>query len=748
MLRTLLGRYAPATVKNIARRAWQQVGPRPAAPLPRHLFVFGGRANFWAGMGRELYAHEPVFRATVRAGAEFIASQGGPTLLEQYEGEVAADYLTENRILFSLILMQLALVDLWRAKGVEPDAMMGISVGEIAAVYAAGGLSLPDALRVGLCAALIPDLEPAHGVLTATIDYTQASALTGSCPVPLFVMAITEAARCYLSCPLADMAAAKEYLRQQGVQCHRLQSQPIPAYHTTQLARHQEVMQQPLLPIQPLALARPCYLSTLGRLVPAGTVLGQEYWLQLMQHPTQLRAMVQAAQHDGYQLFTAVGPYPFPFMNAQAQQAALGEVQLLLTLTPGVDARESFAATRQTLAGLKLVRTPAVRPPELPVAAFLAQLSLRSPEFMANPHATFRMLRPLGGVHFLPTENSWLVLEAELANEVLKQPLVYSSLVNAEFDDQLVGADPPLHTGNRATAQPYFMPMRLATLADYTTTMVAELGGSLAGRPSFDFVTEFAIPLAQAVGGQLLGLTRAEQLDLQGRLPGHAYSLAYLGPLNQYFTEYFAQRQTPAEPVLLDQFLAQMRKGELTHEAALNLAKTMWLAGIATSSMLMSSAAYYLLQYPAVAAQLRAEPELVDNFVEEMLRLEPPVNFIWRNATQPVVLGGQALPTGSLVVLSVGAANRDPARLPNPDELDFRRRPVRHLAFGGGIHACMGAHLARLEVRIVVRWLLAQGPALRFTLPSMLPSYYPNIHFRALAHLPLTLQFSPAPDAS
>jgi cytochrome P450 len=743
MLRTLLGRYAPTTVKNLARRTWQRVRPRPASPPARHLFVFGGRAHFWAGMGRELYEREPVFQATIRAGAAFVASQGGPTLLEQFEQEVAADYLTEDRILYSLTLVQLALADLYRAQGIAPEAFMGISLGEIAAVYAAGGISLPDALRVVQSIALVQKLAPDYGILRVGATYAQASELAGCSPVPLFVSAVLEAEQCYLVCATSHLAAAAAYVKQQGAECQVVRNEPLGAYHIIQLAQHREALRQPLLRLQPQPLARPCYLTGMGRLVPSGTVLGPDYWLQMMQYPMLLHPTLQAARHDGYRLFTAIGPYPLPFLTTAARHAALGEGQLLASLAPSTDAHATFTATQQALAGRGLVQPQALPAPELPFAAFLAQLTLRSPDFIVNPHPTFELLRAQGGLHFLPAEQGWLVLDTELINAVLKQPTVFSSTVNADFDDQLIGADPPVHTSNRAATQAYFTPKQLATLGDYTAAAVAELGAGLAGRPSFDFITEFAIPLAQAVVCQLLGLSPAEQAALQSRLPGHAYSLEYLDPLTQYFTDYFTQRQPTGAPALLDQLLARVRHGDLALPAAVNLAKTMWLAGIPTSSMLQSSAAYYLLHYPALANELRARPELVDNFVEEMLRLEPPVNFIWRITNQEVELGGRALPAGALVVLSIGAANRDPARLPHPDEVDIYRRPVRHLAFGGGIHACMGAHLARLEARSMVRWLLAQTH-LRFLRPGMLPAYYPNLYFRAHAHLPLTLQPSPA----
>ena len=107
------------------------------------------------------------------------------------------------------------------------------------------------------------------------------------------------------------------------------------------------------------------------------------------------------------------------------------------------------------------------------------------------------------------------MVDAELAMEVLRQHQLYSSEAMADFDTELIEADPPLHTSNRSLFQPFFSPRELADLSDYTAAIVKELAVGLGNRSSFDFVTEFAIPLTQAVGGQLLGLTRAEREALQ-----------------------------------------------------------------------------------------------------------------------------------------------------------------------------------------------------------------------------------------
>jgi|GEM_PF-35090 len=734
--RALVARYAPPLLKRLARSVWRRLR-RPAPP--RHLFVFGGRTEYWPGAGRALFAREPAFRAAIQE-CERITTQelGGPSIIQQFEGEAdPAFFSDERRLMHTSAVMQLALVDLWRANGVEPEAVLGVSLGEIAAVYAAGGLSLTDALRVSACYYTISEVETFdYAVLVVGAGFEACARLVASGPAGMFIVLVLDAGSCFVFCARAQVAAAQAYLAAHDTSCTLLNTEPMLPYHAIGLARHVERLRPPLRGLQPRPTTRPAYLSTLGRLVPAGTVLGADYWLALCQYPVNVHGALSAALADGYELLTPIGADPFPYFQGQPQ-ARLGRARLLTSLHPHADERALFESMREELQKLRPKR-PLTPEAAVSAADFARQLDLMAPDMLAEPYPSFAFLRQHGPVHFLPREQGWLVVDGELVNEVLRQPELYSSKALADFDTELIGADPPLHTSNRSLFQPFFSPRELATLSDYATATVEELAHGLRERHSFDFVTEFAIPLTQAVGGQLLGLTRAEREKLQRSLPGHAYSMSYLPELTRFFEDYFQEPHEPANPpVMLDGLQAHLQAGLLTLSATVNLTKTMWLAGIATSSMLMISAARYLLTHPATAEQLRAQPELVEAFVEEILRLESPLILFWRRTTECVTLGGVELPANTSVISCIGAANRDPARYPHPDELDLSRRPTRHHAFGGGIHACLGAHLARLEARIVVRWLLAQGPALRLANPFALPQYFPTHHFRALATLPL-----------
>ncbi|MDO7852001.1 cytochrome P450 [Hymenobacter convexus] len=742
--RALVARYAPPVFKKLLRRTWRRVqGLRARGPAPRLVFAFAGRTEYAPGTGRELYAHEPVFRATIQE-CERISTQvlGGPSIIGNFTGLPEPDFFAdEARLMVTSAVMQLALVDLWLAQGVQPSAILGISLGEAAAVYAAGGLSLTDAMRVCLCYCAVSQATTRnYALLVVQGDAATVGRLAAECPTELFVVLVLNAGSCLAFCPQPAVEVARQYLAAHAMASTAPPTRPIWPYHSPHLAWHLDALRGPLHGLQPQPLALPCYLARAGGRVPVGTVLGIEYWLALIQYPVNAHAALEATLADGYSLFLPIGAAPFPFLTEPAQRAVLRAVQVLPALRPDEPERSTLAACRQQLTDYKVLTSNALARPALSPTDFVGQFSLRALASAADPYPAFAHLHRLGSLHFAPSEGGWLVLSVELVNAVLREPTVFSSTINSDFDTELIGADPPLHTLNRQLLQSFFAPKELAALRGFTEGMVTELAGAAQGRPSFDFVTELVIPLTQAVSARLLGLSTAERQQLQASLPGPTYALGYVAELNNYLVNYFGQKQPTEEPLLLNRLLLLIRDDQTTVAVAVSLAQTMWMASITTTSMLISNAVHYLLTHPVVADQLRVQPELIDAFIEEILRLEPPLGALWRTVIRPVTLGGQEIPAGASVVCSIVAANRDPARYTRPDELDLHRRPARHLSFGGGVHACLGAHLARLEARVVVEWLLAHGPALRLTNASAPPEYFPTQHFRALATLPLTLQ--------
>ena len=352
-LPTKLNALLPSPVRQVlleARKQLWRLWP------PRHLFVFGGRTPYWLGFGRDLYTREPAFRAIVQECERILLTLGGKSLLSHFEGPLDPLFLAdEEQLLQFITVIQLALVALWQDYGVEPVAVMGVSIGEAAAVYAAGGLTLTDALRVSMSSALICRVEqPLYGALHLTADYSQAQALCAGCPVGLYLMLELEPTRQNLFCALADMEVAKEYLRTQGASFYQIKIDPIWPYHTPILIQHEAVLRQPLVGISPRPTTKPCYLATLGQVIPVGTLLPWDYWLRPPQEPVHQYTTIQAAIADGYSVMTPIGTFPFSYFSRNAQKRTLGKVRFMLPFQADKPELETFKAARQALMNVRL----------------------------------------------------------------------------------------------------------------------------------------------------------------------------------------------------------------------------------------------------------------------------------------------------------------------------------------------------------------------------------------------------------
>lgn len=343
----------PAPVKQVLYKARNQLW---RLWPPRHLFVFGGRTPYWPSFGRALYAQEPVFRATVQECERVLLALGSDSLLAHFESPADSPLFTdEERLIHFTIVMQLALVELWRAYNVEPHAVMGISNGEAAALYAAGGLTLTDAIRMSLTGAMVCQVEPpSYGALQVNADSARAQELCAGCLVGLYLMLELEPTRQNLFCALADMEKAKEYLRGQGASFYQIKIDPISPYHTPLLKKYDVILREPLIEIKPLPTTKPCYLATLGRLLPVGTQLSWDYGLRIIQEPVFQYRTIRAAIDDGYSVMTPIGTLPFSYFSRSAQKRTLEKVRFIPPFQADKPELETFAAARQQLSALRL----------------------------------------------------------------------------------------------------------------------------------------------------------------------------------------------------------------------------------------------------------------------------------------------------------------------------------------------------------------------------------------------------------
>ncbi|MBV9774687.1 MAG: cytochrome P450 [Gemmatimonadetes bacterium] len=380
----------------------------------------------------------------------------------------------------------------------------------------------------------------------------------------------------------------------------------------------------------------------------------------------------------------------------------------------------------------RLLARPGAPPPHAEV------VDLLHPGVIHDPYPYYAALRERGPVHFLPERELWLVVGYEEVSRAFKDPTHFSSVrPQVRFDPILNEADPPDQTRVRRAIAPYFTAAAVEALEGHARACAAELLAANAGRAEVDMVGDFATPYVERVVGGFLGLTREECEALRARLARHPEEAqeARFQDLHEWAQEQVA-RAAEAPPHSMAGRLFRAGDGTAhTPEEATGLLKLFWVAGITTTVRLVAAAVLQLLRDPELRRAVQADPAWVPALVEEAARMDPPEFLIWRVARPGAEVAGVAIPPGAEVRLCVGAANRDPARFPDPDRLVLERAPNPHLTFGSGPHVCPGARLARLQVRVALEELLAAWPGFHEARPLSTLTYAPSPNYRALNEL-------------
>lgn len=288
-----------------------------------------------------------------------------------------------------------------------------------------------------------------------------------------------------------------------------------------------------------------------------------------------------------------------------------------------------------------------------------------------------------------------------------------------------LGLNPPDHTRLRRLVSRSFTPRRVEDLLPRMEEITTDLLRVVHGQDVVDVVESVAAPLPVRVISELLGIPQQDRPRLVEWSHALAKSIepSFLiteperetqvrarNEFGQYLSDLVAERRVrPGTDLLSDLVSTRDRHELLTDVELIATCILLLIAGHETTTSLIGNGMLALLRQPGQLARLRAAPELAGSAVEELLRYDSPVQLTMRTALEDATAGGVEVPEGSFVILLLGAANRDPEAHPDPDRLDIERAPSAHLAFGQGIHFCLGAPLARLEAQVALRALSRTG---------------------------------------
>lgn len=396
--------------------------------------------------------------------------------------------------------------------------------------------------------------------------------------------------------------------------------------------------------------------------------------------------------------------------------------------------------------------------------------ALFSPAMLVDPYPTYAELRRSDPVHWHEPFGAWVLTRYDDVVAATHDPRLRSDRAcgmgeragRPELQPlfEVIGAqmnitNPERHHRLRALVAKVFTPRAVDALRPAVEAMVGELLDRLPEQGRFDVIADLAFPLPARVIARLLGLDTGELEQLKrwsddfsaifgtdpSAVSAEQYQLALQSTheLTAFFrAEFDRRRASPGDDLLSLLVHAEVDGDRLSETELIANANLLLAAGHETTTHLIGNGLLALLRHPDQLQLLLDDPSLIPGAIEEFLRYDGTVQFMYREAGEDLTIGGRSIRKGQLVYLMFAAANRDPARFPDPDRLDVRRRPDVHLAFGHGPHVCLGAALARMEAQVAFTALLRRCSRLRLTAEPL--EYQDNLELRGLKALPVIFE--------
>ena len=352
-------------------------------------------------------------------------------------------------------------------------------------------------------------------------------------------------------------------------------------------------------------------------------------------------------------------------------------------------------------------------------------------EHPLDPFPHYERMRETAPVFHDDHSGSWHVFRYDDVQRVLSEHARFSSRMGGDdpsetgqlFASSLITADPPRHRQLRSLVTQAFTPKAVDALAPRISQLTEELLEGIASLGTADLIQELAYPLPVIVISELMGVP-ADDRDRFKHWSDVVVSQTRSGAVNEdqhltnvemtgYFLDLIEQRRSrPGNDLISNLLAAEIDGQKLSVAELLGFCSLLLVAGNETTTNLIGNAVLCFTEVPGTTERLRQEPSLLPQAIEEVLRFRSPVQSMYRVTVADTALGDVQIPAGAPLVAWIGSANRDERQFERPARFDVDRSPNRHLAFGHGIHFCLGAPLARLEARIALEGILSRLPGL------------------------------------
>nr|WP_256719992.1 cytochrome P450 [Paenibacillus amylolyticus] len=382
-------------------------------------------------------------------------------------------------------------------------------------------------------------------------------------------------------------------------------------------------------------------------------------------------------------------------------------------------------------------------------------------EFTHNPYPVYEMLRkeePVFRLMFPHGEFGWIITRYEDAVRILKDPRFRKDMVRrygadnqSIFSNNMLFSDPPDHKRLRGLVQKAFTPKLVADMRSHIQDIADELLDNLPSQEKMNLIDDFAFPLPIIVISEILGVPLEDRdkfriwsntiIDASIAESAELFE-QHAREFTDYLTAWFAKvRQDPGTDLISQLVIAEESGQQLTERELLGVVSLLIIAGHETTVNLIGNGILALLEHPEQRELLINQPELIHNAIEEMLRYNGPVEFSTsRWALEDIEFRGQRIAQGDLVIVALDSANRDEQQFKDADIFDITREKSSHLAFGKGIHLCLGAPLARLEGEIAVSTLLNRFPNIQLQADVNELEWRPGMNVRGVKEIPVQLK--------
>ncbi len=406
-----------------------------------------------------------------------------------------------------------------------------------------------------------------------------------------------------------------------------------------------------------------------------------------------------------------------------------------------------------------------------------AEINLASPDFKADPYPAFAQTRtedPVHQVTLAGNRKGWLITRYDDADLVLRDPRFVKDVRHAltpeeiakqfpwqeeqnqahgaviSFNRNMLGYDPPDHTRLRALVNITFTPRLIEQWRNRIQTIANELLDAVEGKGTMDLIDDFAFPLPMTVITEMLGVPSDDRgkfriwsnmvIESSGNPDDFKQRREQITEFHEYLVELINQkRRQPADDLLSHLVKVESEGDKLSEKELIAMVFLLLIAGHETTVNLIGNGMLALLTHPDQMEKLKQDPSLLKTAIEEFLRFHGPLmTATQRWAREDLELDGALISRGDFVLVVLASANHDPSAFTNPEDLDITRQENRHLAFGKGIHYCLGAPLARLEGQIAISTLLRRRPNLHLTVEPQQLIWRPGALIMGLRSLPVT----------